>query len=388
MTLLLVGTLIPARGIPVVTLTAAMLVPVLLWAVVTGLPVVHRAVRFAVVLAAVVAVPAFVTPPTNDYGSTKVSSFFLFTVPTAVAVMLLRDRRDVTTWAKVWVVSGCLLAIFALVGGVDPAGRAVGSDGASNPIWLARAIGSPAVALLWLTYRRALPRPVVIGAAVLLVAGLYATGSRGPVLALAIATLVVITLASPAARASRAAVVGLAAGIGGYFAVVFQWIPAASRFGAALYDPQGELEASQRVELARPTIDLIMANPGGVGFGHWADHAAIVVYRYPHNLFLEVFAEAGWIPGAVLVALLLWVVVRLWRSARVEPAAVLTLALLAFETMCVSVSGDLNARTFFAVLTLGYVVSHWPVASARPVAPDLSRSGWAAMPVGASGTRR
>ncbi|WP_158566400.1 O-antigen ligase family protein [Micromonospora craterilacus] len=355
-----------------------MLAPVLIWAIITGLPVVHRAVVFAVILAALVAAPALLWPPTTDYGTTKVTGFFLFTVPTAVAVMLIRGRRDLTTWAKVWVVGGCLLAILALAGGVDPQGRATGGDGASNPIWLARAIGSPVVALLWLTYRRAVSRWLALVAAALLGAGLWATGSRGPVVALVIAALVVITLASPLARVGRAALVALAATVGLYFTVVSEWVPAASRLGAALYDPRGEIEASQRIELAQPTIDLIREHPFGVGFGNWPEHVTILLYRYPHNLFLEVFAEAGWIPGAVLVALLVWVVVRLWSSARVEPAAVLALALLAFETMCVSVSGDLNARTFFFVLALGYAVSYWPAAtSTRGRTAELTPS-WSA----------
>ncbi|SCL31510.1 O-antigen ligase [Micromonospora nigra] len=387
--LLLVGTLLPGGGLPVFTLTAVVLVPILLWLIVTDLRVVHRAVPCVLILAAVVAVPAVLASPTTDYGSTKVTGFLLFTLPTALAVVLIRDRRDITTWAKVWVASGCLLAVVALVGEVDPAGRAIG-DGDSNPIWLARAIGSPAVALLWLTYRRALPRVAVVGAVVLLGAGLNATGSRGPVVALAIATLITVTLSSPAARTGRAAAVILSTAAALYLVLAFQLVPATSRLGAVLYDPRGELEASQRIELARPTIELIKAHPGGVGFGSWADHVTILLHRYPHNLFLEVFAEAGWIPGAALLALVAWVMVRLWRASGAEPTAVLCLALLVFETTCVSVSGDLNARTFYFVLTLGYAVSYWTRTAAPPrtTRPAPTTSWPQAQPMVPSGPAR
>ena len=90
--------------------------------------------------------------------------------------------------------------------------------------------------------------------------------------------------------------------------------------------------------------------------------------RYPHNLWLEVLCEAGWAAGGMLIAIVVRVAWRLVRASRTEPAAVLLLSLAAFEVVCVSVSGDLNARTFFFVLTLGYAVSWW--RNGQEVQPD------------------
>lgn len=369
LSLLLVGSLLPAGGLPVVTIAAAALAPAVAWVVLTSWPVVPRALCLTVVLAAVVAVPAYLTSPIGEYGAGKVHAFLVLTVPTAAAAVLIRNQRDLTVWAKVWVAAGCVIAVFALAGGVDPNGRAVGSDGGSNPIWLARGIGSPAVALLWLLFRRAISLPVGLSAAAVLAAGLYVSGSRGPVVALVIAALVMLIAPTGKPRAGRVTAFAVTTAIALYAALAFQLVPATSRLGAALYDPRGELEASQRIELARPTIDLINASPGGVGFGGWAQHVGIAPYRYPHNLFLEVLAEAGWLAGGVLIAVVVWVMVRLWRGARTNPVGVFVLALIAFETTCVSVSGDLNARTWFFAVALGYSVSYWATA-ARTTPPE------------------
>jgi O-antigen ligase len=382
--LLLVGSLLPTGGIPVVTITAAALALPIAGALIGGLPYLHRSACLALLLATLIAVPAYLNPPTSIYGTDKTSAYLMLTVPTAAAALLIRDRRDITTWAKVWVVAGLALAVFALAGGVDPNGRAIGSDGSSNPIWLARGIGSPAAALLWLMATRATALRIGLPAAGILAVGLYATGSRGPVVALVIAAVIVATLSSPTARASRAATLALLSAAGLFLAVAFRLVPATSRIGALLYEPGAELEASDRIALARPTLDVIADHPAGVGIGNWAVHVPIPPYLYPHNLFLEVTAEAGWAAGAVLIAVLLRVTVRLWRASKTEPAAVLMLALLVFETTCVSVSGDLNARTFYFVLALGYAVSWWPATTAPPTVSPPPPSEPAGLPAARS----
>jgi hypothetical protein len=68
-----------------------------------------------------------------------------------------------------------------------------------------------------------------------------------------------------------------------------------------------------------------------------------------------VFTESGVIIGALFLAIVGGIAIRLMRHAVFAPKANLVLALLAAETIAVSVSGDLNARTFFFLLGLGVV---------------------------------
>ncbi|MBQ1047993.1 O-antigen ligase family protein [Micromonospora sp. C51] len=355
--LLLIGSLLPARDIRVVTIAGALLVPMVLWVVVRGFPAVPKAAVLASVLALTVAVAVYLGPPSTEYGAQKAQTFFLLTVPTAAVALLITNRATLVTLAKVWVAIGCVLAVLALVGEADSSGRATGWSN-SNPIWLARAIGAPLVALLWLVYRRAVGKSALaIGA--LLLAGMYATGSRGPMVALMIGLLLVVTMSAATVRLARAAAVTLAVAAGLYLAVMLEVISTTSRIGAILVDFRGELEASGRGELARATFGVIAEHPWGVGFGNWVVHVPQPAHRYPHNLWLEMLAENGWLIGGFFIVTVAWVFCRLWWAARTEPAAGLVLALLAFEATAVTSTGDLNARTFFFLLTLGYAVSGW-----------------------------
>ncbi len=111
------------------------------------------------------------------------------------------------------------------------------------------------------------------------------------------------------------------------------------------------------------TLDTILANPWGVGFGNWAVATRWPYNPYPHNIFLEVFAECGVIIGFLLVATCLLIIVRLALVSKTDPTAGLALAILIAETVAVSLSGDINARTFFAMLTMGFVILVWSAKS-------------------------
>lgn len=359
---LLAGSLYPSLfGVPLVQIAAVTLAPFILWTIIHGLPMLHRSACLVVVLAAGLAVSWLFHPPISEYGQTKTSIFATLTLLTAASAVLIRNRLDLAVWAKVWLASGALLAVVALTGGVNAAGRAVGDD--VNPIWLARAIASPAVALLWLVYQRMIAKWLAGFAGALLLSGLVATGSRGPFAAVAIGGVIIVATSSAKSRALRVVTIGVVTVIGLYILSVSQ-IMTTSRIGEFLADPASSSQSSDRIKLILPTLDIIAQHPGGVGLGNWRAFAAVGPFIYPHNLWLEVLAEAGWTIGAGLIVMVFIVVRSLWRASRTDPAAVLALGVLAFEIMSVSVSGDLNARTFFFTLALGYAVSWWSKTTA------------------------
>jgi O-antigen ligase len=357
LTLLLVGSLYPISSISLVLVAALILMPFALWTMVAGLPTLHRSCCLVVLLATLVAVPTYLDPPHSEYGQAKVSSFLTLTLFTAVVAILVRDRADLIMWARVWVVSGVLLAVVALTGGVDAVGRATGEDG-GNPIWLARAIGSPIIAVLWLTYQRLMPRWLACAIGALLLAALLATGSRGPFGGVVIGSIVVLAATSARDRTARI-ITAAALSASLVYVLVSLQLFTDSRIGEFVSDPGGSAGSSGRSELAGPTIDIILDHPWGVGFGNWRLYAPIGPHRYPHNLWLEVLSEAGWIVGLTLVLLVVRIIIGLWKASRTDPSAALMLGLLTVEVASVSVSGDLNARTFFFMLTLGYVVWCW-----------------------------
>ncbi|MGA4682976.1 O-antigen ligase family protein [Micromonospora sp. AB353] len=377
--LLLIGSMLPTTGFPLNELFAIVAVPFIIHALARRLPLIHPALGVVALLALLFGTVVYLRPPDSEYGIGKAQNLFTFTLFTALAAALLSDREQVVRWARLWLISGLCLSLFALLGDVDGAGRAIGMAG-NNPIWLARAIGSPAVALVWLVYQRRIPRSMAIPAGLLLTAGLVATGSRGPAVAMLIGITLVFATAGRQQRLARVAIVLTPILIAGYAAVTFGLVSADSRIGAFIVDPADTAYSSERLDLAQPTLGLIADHPGGVGIGRWAEYAGIPRVAYPHNLWLEVLSEAGWVVGGLFILIVVRTVWLLSRTSRSEPTAALVLALLAFEIVVTSVSGDLNARTLFFTLALGHCVSRWPAERARhrrakTVAPRIGAAG-------------
>jgi O-antigen ligase len=366
---LLIGTLLPpVGGISLTTVAIALTVPLLLFELQLSLPRVHPVLKFVVPLFAVLAAPVWLNPPITAYGHDKATRLVTLTLLSALAAALVRGPRALLTAGKMWIAVGVVLAGVTTFHGDVVAGRLSAFD--NNPIWLGRALASAIIFLAWMTWQGRIRRLLALPVAVALVVGLYFAGSRGPAMGCVVG-LVALALFANKARTSRLLLVAGMAVVGG-LALTYSSTVSQSRLGAFLTDPGSELQGSDRSTLIQITLPVIRENPGGVGYGSWQQASGSPYLQWPHNLWLEVFAEAGWLVGAFLVAMWLLVVVRLMRRTRSSAVASLALALLLAETFAVSVSGDLNARTFFALLTLGMLVTTWD-QGVKPLADSTAR---------------
>lgn len=345
---LLIGSLFPTVGGIGVTLAASICALIL---------VAYEFGRWVPRIHPMVVVPLFfgilllhmlMIHPATEYGEGKMQTWYTATLLTAVSASLLRDERSVYTFGRTWVVASGLLAVIAILG--FEGGRADGFD--SNPIWLARAMATGIVMALFLVMQKDIPGWVFLVVAAVLVAGIFATGSRGPILAVGIGTIALVMF-TPHHRVRR--ILGVAIGVGAaYWAVTTLPFFASSRINTLLTDGDNDLSRNIFWSVTPP---LIAAHPEGVGVGNWSLLAgAPRQFMYPHNLFLEVFAEYGIGFGVGLVIVVLTLLIGLLRRARFTPIAVLTFALLAAEIAQVSVSGDLNARTFWFLMALSFFV--------------------------------
>ncbi|MEV4816300.1 O-antigen ligase family protein [Micromonospora tulbaghiae] len=342
-----------ARGFVVTAVLLA--VPLILHEVLRPASRARIVVFWVLVLFGVLALPGITRSPESEYGQQKFFLLVTLTMAAALAVAVLRGPRDVEMFAVVFVVSGLVLAVAALTGDSE-GGRASGFG--SNPIWLARAVGAALVALTWLYLRRRLSAwPAALLGAILLL-GLIATGSRGPLLATVVAMFfLVLAGLRLKIRQIRREWVGLT--LMGALVLVVAALPSLlpPRVYALVVDPSEELFGSARAGMREATTPIIAENPGGIGYGNWGDYSGMAVYRYPHNLWLELPAEAGWLVGGVFVLAVLAVAFGLWVVSRREPAAGLVLGLLAFYAVAVSTSGDINGdRPLFVVLALGVLL--------------------------------
>lgn len=313
----------------------------------------RRTAMWVLALFAVLAFPLLWQSPTTAYGTEKVTLLFTSTLLSALAATLFRRRSDVERFLSWWPLVAAAIAVLVLAGPTHES-RAVALD--ANPIWLARPIGSALVVVIWAMVHRRIARRRAIVLGVVLLAGLLATGSRGPFIATIAGGLVAVDVWRGKRRTGRRLFLAISS-----ITVVLILLLAPpseeTRIGGFLADPAAAVAGSSRSELFDVTADLIATRPMGVGYGHWSREVSADPFVYPHNLWLEVLAEAGWVVGGVLIAAVISVLRRLWKLARRDALAHAVLALLVVECLNVSVSGDVNARSFFAMLALGVATS-------------------------------
>jgi hypothetical protein len=355
---LLIGSLFPTvGGISVTAVASIAALALIIYELGRWIPKIHP-VLVVLPIFGILVLHMVSIPPLTSYGAEKMETWYTATLLTALSACLLRDERALLTFCRAWLVASGLLAVITILG--FQGGRADGFD--SNPIWLARAMATGIVMSLFLVMQRDIKAWVFLGISALLVAGIFATGSRGPILAVGIGAIALVMFTR---RHRVRRILGVAIGAGAaYWAVTTLPFFADSRINTLLTD--GDTDLSRNIFWS-VTPPLIAAHPEGVGVGNWSLVAgAPRQFMYPHNLFLEVFAEYGIWFGAGLLIIVITLLIRLLRRARETPIAILVLALLAAEVAQVSVSGDLNARTFWFLMALAFLVG------VRAVIPSLT----------------
>lgn len=320
LTLLLAGSIYQ----PAAAIGAVLAVPLVVWEFRRSIPGVPRVLPFALPLFALLALPGWLNEPVDSYGRDKLTDLVTLTLLAALAASLLRDPAHVLAFARIWLGSGTALAVAELVGLTFDLGFRPGAGAASI-------VGSALVALVWLAAHRRIWWEAVVAAGSLLSVGLLASGHRA-VLAAGLTGAALMGAATTARRAVRVTALMMAALSA---AAVVAWTP----------------------PLSAANWPVLAHHPLGVGWGNWSQYTGIWGVRHPHDLWLEIAIEAGWLPAAIVVAALGWVLVRLWRAARGEPAAGVVLGLLVGEAVAASASG--NTRTFWALLAAGWLVSGW-----------------------------
>lgn len=160
----------------------------------------------------------------------------------------------------------------------------------------------------------------------LLVFSLFATESRGALLACGAGVVVLLAfrwLHSP----RQALAMGLA--VAAVALASFQLLPARAQSFVTTYQAQGNSHAAWNIRYRQTywhdALAITRAHPWlGVGVGSYAkaDPAGPFFTSDPHNVFLLQAAEGGWGFAASFVVLILGVTVALVRLRRVELAAV------------------------------------------------------------------
>ena len=294
-----------------------------------------------------------------NYGLTKVLKIAGVVVPSVLVLLALIHRRKslLPAFAAIWIVGLALntLGLLTLEQSLDHTGRLTSLG--SGPNVFSRTVGiSLLLTIMFAVYfvqkrHRTTRDRVLLFLGVLgflwLLPGFFLAQSRGPVLALAVAMIVVVLISFVGSW--RAMVAGLslmttAVFVGNHILTNFV---DHSRFDFNRSTNFTSIDERQRM-LAN-TWDLLMSNPiVGVGTGGWPVVMFGIDQRsYPHNFFAEVGAELGLLAALTIALLFVAVGVHalvVWWTSRGTPTRfplLVTMALFIYFFVNVQVSGDI-----------------------------------------------
>jgi O-antigen ligase len=241
---------------------------------------------------------------------------------------------------------------------VAPVGGRYSISPLENPIFLGRRSAEGIIIALFvlLTGKAVWMRMAGLAAVPFLTVALLASGSRGPVLALIVGTVVLLAflLRDPV---HRRRLVGVAVGAVAAGVLAPQLVPGGNigRSLSFLVGSTGGLSSTGRFHLWSEAWNSFLAHPlFGLGTGGFSRFEP--VYLYPHNLFLEAMAEYGIIGLVLVVAFVGYGLSRMraaWRlgssDTRLRTALVVALFSSAFVNTLLSDSLELATAVWLAV---------------------------------------
>jgi O-antigen ligase len=312
--------------------------------------------------------PAAILQAPGPYASQKVLYLFTLTLLSALGPLFLLQTA---ARQELWVLLQIGLAAVLAVGALLSSHPQLAAEGV-NRVFLAgsntEASGQLAGVVVLACFTFALAgrrRGLMLVLGVMAAAAMFATGSRGPVLAVAIALAAVAVLApaSGVYRTVRVAAVGAICILSWYF-VRGATGGGPGRIATTLLAGSDQGTSSQtRLSLWHEAWAVIPSHFWGLGWGGLADLGPLTGggllgqpgLDWPHDIFLEVTAEAGWIAGLALIVFM-WCALRRLRRLAASPYPAVLFAMAVFWLVDSAVSGDVNSyRCMWISMAIAWV---------------------------------
>lgn len=287
-------------------------------------------------------IPGFLVNPLNEYGISKIAgiaiSFLLVLAPFALA----EASKSAILIARFLLIASLGTGISLLViGETSESGRIILPG--LNPIGTARMAGIAIVILTFIIIsnraKKLYSKLIVFFGILISLMAIITTGSRGPLIAAVVGIAVIFLLGWKAV------------GTRGYptFIIYTASMTVLSYFLAPFEENNRitSTDSSGRDLLFSSALETIRSTPTGIGWGNFGyltsgSFSQTGARVYPHNIFLEIGVEGGWIALAGFTFLIIGGIANLLRQVRAgREIALLILALLSFSLVNASLSSDL-----------------------------------------------
>lgn len=297
--------------------------------------------------------------PDAEYGFSKTLLYALRVLIPVIGLSLLlpitQQELKLMLNAILW--GAILVAISLFVFGDTSLERDVGATD-SSPITVARAIGLGSVFCLTMflsSFRRAnwaIWVYLVVG--LLLIVSILFTGSRGPLTSAGVAALCVFFLTQGNVQSKIFSLLRVGILVGVIFAVQIyspvenlqaRSVTRTLNYLGTIGNNSSDLGRLQRIDVAWQSIEE--GNLFGLGTGGFTSLVGAMDHDYPHNVFLEVLVEQGFIGLVVLLIVFIPTITRLISlgfSTRGDPYIASVIALFFYSLMNSLISGDVSTN--------------------------------------------
>ncbi len=286
------------------------------------------------------------------YGADKAIRFYTFTLIAGFSpIIIFKNRSEILKLFHSLILTGIIISFSALANFRDLGqfDRLQAFD--ANIINLGRAVGLALVFVLTLWLYEKISNRIGSLLIIPMVFVMLSFGSRGPIFAVIVALLplIFIRIKNTAAilRLSTLFLISLAFG-----AVLLPLIPSQSILRIAnLISGNEDQSSTVRFETIQIVLPKILDSPFGIGLGQFSSimpsSSIGATLDYPHNVFLEIALEGGWIPFVIFTVLIIMALFRTLGAARNGSfIAALAFGGFAFALFSSSVSGDINDNKF------------------------------------------
>lgn len=276
----------------------------------------------------------------------KVTSYFIVFISFGCILFLTLCLREVQRNLDLVLLATGAFGLLLLV--LNPteydAGRL--TYGASNPIWMGRALGVGALAAVAVAVNRPFLRLPAIGLFLVLSLSVLLTGSRGPFMAIFAGVAVTFGVKRFSNKywiTSVFVYIIIVASI-----IIIGFFP--DYFRALSFGNLNDQSFDYRSSMIQYSIDIILSSKDGIGIGQFY----FMGFTYPHNVILESFVEWGWVYGALYSTFIIAGVVC---CVLLEKEIFLFPMLAVFEFLNAIVSGDMTSpRLLYGLCLYGWLL--------------------------------
>jgi len=321
----------------------------------------------------------------NDYATRKLCMVPLLMLPPVLGSQEL-DPAAVRRLLKAMVVVGAAstcIGLRALMTGEPGEVLRAATSSTANPLWFGYSISASILSALCLAWHGSrFGRLTVLGFLLPALSLVLASGSRGPLLALAVA---VLSLWVTRGRGRRFYLLAVVVIIATCMPVLVRLAPefALERITSAIRFVIGRegdagIISSGRTLIWQTSLEAWRYTPIlGVGLGNYEDPGG--KFSFSHNLFLELLVELGLL-GIGLFTVYLAAVARASRIVVADrsEAATAAVAMLSFALVQISLSGQVQADSLFW-FSSGLAISLARVSRKRPPRCALHKGDHAVM---------